>query len=186
MCERDAGVGQDGGMDCPQCGTELANGRCAVCGYHEGTGVASTTSPALAGWWRRVGATLTDDLILVVPTLLVAGLLGYAGSVAGVLAGVALQGLYMVALVSSSSGQTLGNRVAVTKVRDASTNLGVTRQQALRRWGFIAAYGVVGVVGGPITYLAAVVGLVDVLYPLFDARNQTLHDKFAGTIVVKA
>jgi uncharacterized RDD family membrane protein YckC len=28
--------------------------------------------------------------------------------------------------------------------------------------------------------------LADCLYPLYDQRNQTLHDKFAGTIVVVA
>ena len=134
-----------------------------------------------------MGATLTDDLILVLPTLLVAGLVGaVVGNVAGVLCGVALQGFYMVNLITSSSGQTLGNRIAASRVRDAHTYLPVTRTQALKRWGFIAVYGVVGIIGGPMAYVTALVGLVDVLYPLFDARKQTLHDKFAGTVVVKA
>ena len=165
----------------------MTDGRCAVCGYQDPTLSSFTTSAELAGWWRRVGATLTDDLILVLPTLLVAELVGsVAGNVAGGLCGFALQGLYMVNLIASSTGQTLGNRIAASRVRDARTNLTVTRQQALRRWGFIAAYGVIGLIGGPMTYVTALVGLVDVLYPLFDARNQTLHDKFAGTIVIKA
>jgi uncharacterized RDD family membrane protein YckC len=32
--------------------------------------------------------------------------------------------------------------------------------------------------------LAGLYALVDNLFPLFDARKQTLHDKFANTIVV--
>jgi uncharacterized RDD family membrane protein YckC len=36
----------------------------------------------------------------------------------------------------------------------------------------------------PILFYLAV--LIDCLYPLYDKRNQTLHDKFAGTIVVIA
>jgi uncharacterized RDD family membrane protein YckC len=28
--------------------------------------------------------------------------------------------------------------------------------------------------------------LTDCLFPLYDPRNQTLHDKFAGTLVVVA
>jgi uncharacterized RDD family membrane protein YckC len=31
-----------------------------------------------------------------------------------------------------------------------------------------------------------VIVLADVFYPLYDPRNQTLHDKFANTIVVVA
>jgi uncharacterized RDD family membrane protein YckC len=31
--------------------------------------------------------------------------------------------------------------------------------------------------------IVGAIGLVDFLYPLFNARKQTLHDLFAGTVV---
>ena len=37
-----------------------------------------------------------------------------------------------------------------------------------------------------LSIVEALIALVDNLYPLYDSRNQTLHDKFAGTIVVMA
>lgn len=144
-------------------------------------------SVQLAGWWRRVGATLTDELILFMPIYFVA-LLGGAlgGNLGAFIVGAALQGFYMVSLLSSPRGQTLGNRIAASRVRDALTGQSITRQQALRRWGFIAAYGALSLGGTSMSYLTLMVALFDVLLPLFDPRKQTLHDRFAGTIVVKA
>lgn len=144
------------------------------------------SSVQLAGWWRRVGATLTDELILIIPVYL-ATLVGGAvgGNLGAFVIGAALQGVYMVGLLSSPRGQTLGNRMAASQVRDALTGQSITRQQALRRWGFIAAYGALSLAGTSMSYVTLLIGLVDVLMPLFDSRKQTLHDKFAGTIVVK-
>jgi uncharacterized RDD family membrane protein YckC len=148
--------------------------------------VDADSQVVLAGWWRRVGATLADDLVLIIPTVLAADLGGaVAGNIGAVTAGVAVQGIYMVWLLSSQRGQTVGNRVAASRVRDALTGHTVSRQQAIRRWAFVAAYGVLGLMGGPLTITVGFIGLVDVLYPLFNPRKQTLHDKFAGTIVVK-
>lgn len=142
----------------------------------------------LAGWWRRVGATFADDLVLIIPTSFVVSLFTQAdGFYLGGLAGLVLEGLYMVKLLSIPRGQTIGNRVAATRVRDASTGKAITLLQAVKRWGFIAAYGVIGLVPGAASiYIVGVIALVDSLYPLFNPRKQTLHDKFAATIVVVA
>ncbi len=144
------------------------------------------SSVQLAGWWRRVGATLTDEVILIIPVYF-ATLVGgaVAGNLGAFVIGAALQGVYMVGLLSSPRGQTLGNRMAASQVRDALTGQSITRQQSLRRWGFIAAYGALSLAGTSMSYVTLLIGLVDVLMPLFDSRKQTLHDKFAGTIVVK-
>lgn len=176
-------------MYCSNCGSETTGTRCTVCGHDQGAFTVSDNSSGvvLAGWWRRVGATFVDDLILLIPTVIGANMVGvFAGNLGAVIAGVAIQGLYMVTLLSSNAGQTIGNRVAASRVRDALTGTAITRHQAIRRWGFVAAYGALSILGGPLTYAVAIIGLADVLYPLFNDRKQTLHDKFAGTIVVRA
>ena len=148
--------------------------------------VDDSSSPVvLAGWWRRVGATFSDGLILIIPTYFATLLVqAVAGALVAVLAGLAIEGVYMVYFLSSPSGQTIGNRVAATRVRDALTGHIITRQQAVKRWGLVALYGLLLPVGGVIMYVAFMAWLVDILYPLFSPRKQTLHDLYAGTIVV--
>lgn len=146
------------------------------------------TSLVLGSWWRRFGATFADGLVLILPLLIIESFFtSLAGELDGVLAGLVVQGLYMIKLTSSVRGQTIGNRVAHTRVRDASTGDQITNIQALKRWGFITVLTlpvISGVGAGFIVYL--VLALVDNLWPLFDKRNQTLHDKVAKTIVVVA
>lgn len=187
---------QDRSMNCLHCGTEVRGPYCAVCGeataFSPGPDVGGVL--ALAGWWRRVGATLVDDLILVVPSLVAfAAFSSVAGTVAGALASLFVQGLYMVFLLSARGGRTLGNRLVGTKVCDALTGTLLTRQQALKRWGLVALYSAPGLFApansslrsNPLV-LVSVLGMFDVLYPLFNARKQTWHDRFAGSIVVIA
>ena len=177
-------------MYCSNCGSPAEGSPCLVCGD---TGRATLphhpeTTAQLTGWWRRVAATLVDDLILLIPTLVVAAIVRtVAGVFVASLAAVAVEGVYMVKLLSAPAGQTFGNRAVHSRVCDALTGRPLSRQQALRRWGFVAVYGLIGVIGAfALGFLAAVIGLVDVLFPLFNARHQTLHDRFAGTIVVKS
>jgi len=160
------------GAFCPVCGTPV---------------VAPTSAVALSGWWRRVGATVVDNLLLFIPSSIAFLLVtDFAGRYVGALAALAIQGTYMVRFLASAKGQTIGNRVVDTAVRDALTGVAITTSQALRRWGFIALYGVLDITL-PTTYTAipTVIALIDCLFPLFDARKQTLHDKFAGTLVVR-
>ena len=165
---------------------------CTVCGRslapNAHGALDATSGLMLAGWWRRVGATFADDLILIIPTLVVASLFSQAnGAYLGALAGLVLEGLYMVRLLSGARGQTIGNRVAATRVRDAASGHAITLTQAFKRWGFIAAYSAIEIAASPTSaYVVTIIALVDNLYPLFDSRKQTLHDKFAGTIVVMA
>ena len=147
---------------------------------------AETGSPQLSGWWRRVGATIVDELILFVPMLVVLMLAGAAaGLTVGALAATAVGGLYSVKLLTSSKGQTIGNQAVSTCVRDATTGSVLTMKQALKRWGFVAAYSLFGLTGAHAgTVTVGVIGLVDCLFPLVSARKQTLHDLFASTIVL--
>ena len=168
------------GANCPVCGRTLP-------GNAHGQ-IDTTTGLMLAGWWRRVGATFGDDLILIIPTLVVASIFAQLdGNVVGALVALVLEGIYMVKLLSSARGQTIGNRVAATRVRSAGNGQAISLSQAFKRWGFIAVYSAIELASSPASiYIVALIALVDNLYPLYDARNQTLHDKFAGTIVVLA
>ena len=179
-------------MNCPHCDSPSKDNAtfCHVCGQALSASLplsAATSSPILAGWWRRVGATFADDLILIIPTLVVASIFeGIGGVYTGAVAGLMLQGFYMVWQISSRSGQTVGNRVAATKVIDALTGSRVSITQALKRWGFIAVYSSLEFTGTRgASVVVSLFGLIDVLWPLFDQRKQTLHDKFAGTLVVR-
>lgn len=179
-------------MYCSNCGSDMVEHSCPVCGRtlpaNAHGKIDVQTGLMLAGWWRRVGATVSDNMILLIPGLLVVSIFAELdGPIAGALAGLALESIYMIKLLSGARGQTVGNRVAATRVRDARTGHAITVTQACKRWGFIAAYSAIDLASSPAAfYLVVLIVLVDFLYPLIDPRNQTLHDKFAGTIVVIA
>ena len=130
-----------------------------------------------AGWWSRVGAYLIDVVILVVGLFVVAivgAALGHGVEIALVVLWLAAMLLgYWAYFEGSESGQTLGKRAVGIQVRDDSGG----------RASYGQAFGrnLVGRVIGALPF----VGLIDVLWPLWDKENQCLHDKAASTIVVR-
>jgi uncharacterized RDD family membrane protein YckC len=80
---------------------------------------------------------------------------------------------YYTLLHGSRRGQTIGNGLANTAVRTTDGGR-LTYSQAFGRtiMKFLAiAFWFVG-------------GVLDLTWPLWDRRRQTLHDKAAGTVVV--
>jgi uncharacterized RDD family membrane protein YckC len=150
--------------------------------------IDSITGLMLAGWWRRAGATFSDYLILLLPTLIVYSLFAQLdGYEIGAVVAVAAQGVYFVKFLTGARGQTMGNRVAASRVRDATSGRRITMAQAFKRWGFVGALFVLFLIPTIETQLIFfVVLVVDCLFPLWDPRNQTLHDKVASTLVVVA
>ncbi|MFI5036368.1 MAG: RDD family protein [Acidimicrobiales bacterium] len=177
-------------MYCPKCGTRIDGFPCPVCGATSTyDAVARAGAPIYAGWWSRVGATVLDNLILAVPSL-GAYLLGdaVASATVGVLLAVTVQAVYMILLLSHPSGQTIGNRLVGTRVRDARTGQAISRQQAARRWVLLGLYFGFQFVGSPrggLTATVSLLALVDVLFPLMNPKRQTWHDLLAGTVVVR-
>lgn len=173
-------------MVCTNCGSTIEDTVCVVCGVPaRDVDALDAVTPVLAGWGSRVGATVIDTIVLIAPTLVLVLLLGNR---LGDVAALATQGAYMVVLLTSPDGQTVGNRAMRTRVRDELTGYTITRRQALVRWAVIAIYGVLGTVpsAGPLFAASvSVVALTDCLYPFFNARNQTIHDRLARTIVVR-
>jgi len=175
-------------MFCANCGSTSDDNVCRVCGSPAlEAGSLDTVSPILAGWWSRVWATLIDSIIFVMPTLVFVLLLG---NILGEITAVGAQAVYMVILQIQPDGQTLGNRAAQTRVRDALTGQVISRGQAVVRWAVIAIYSVLATTSSTgldtLTGVVIVIALADCLYPLFNPRKQTIHDRVARTIVVRA
>jgi uncharacterized RDD family membrane protein YckC len=143
------------------------------------TAAAGATSHVeLAGWWIRVAAYLIDTLILFVG-LFVLLVVGAAINDALLVVLIILWVLatligYWTYFEGGESGQTPGKRAMGIRVRN----------EAGGPAGYGRAFGrnlVARVIG-----FFPLVGLVDVLWPLWDSRKQCLHDKAGSTIVVRA
>ena len=151
-----------------------------------------------AGWWRRVGATLIDGVVIAVlaGVLLWAlfagvsaslddGLGWYVGAFFAVLlcavcafvAAVA----YAVVMSARTNGHTLG-RIAfgIHVARTDGEPMGFKRafvREAVLKWGLFY------VLGGVLTL--GILPLIDFLWPLWDQGNGALHDFVVITRVIK-
>jgi uncharacterized RDD family membrane protein YckC len=144
----------------------------------------------LAGWWARVGATLLDTVFVFVLTgggITLGAVLAEATSdlvlIPFIAVGVGALLLYAPLLMRREgprNGQTWGKQIAgIRVVRDGDPPM--TLGPAFVR-EFLVKTLLFGWIGGSI-----VIGwLLDVLWPLWDAKNQALHDMIVATRVVKA
>ena len=140
----------------------------------------------LASWGRRLAALLVDGMILggiVLATLVSAGVpledinttILEGSSLALILIFILPKAIYDTAMIGSRN-QTFGKMALHIKVvdeADRATPIGYAR--AFTRWlstAFLWA-------------LFTVPGVLDHLWPLRDGRRQTLHDKFAHSVVVR-
>jgi len=147
----------------------------------------------LASWGSRVGATLIDWLILIVPMAVVVGLVvlvafsSDVGAVAlGVFSGVAyLVGVFLYAPVlmarsGSANGATWGKQiVGIRAVRDVGQPFDFG-SAVLRE--FVIKGLLFGTVGG---WFFGIPTLLDYLWPLWDDENRCLHDMVAKTHVIR-
>jgi uncharacterized RDD family membrane protein YckC len=179
-----------------------------------GTGSRPARDPALAEWWQRLLARLVDDLILVILTspVWILGLLpafrriqrlasqypdlsqpaaaqAFDNSVSQLMSGMVGTFLLIGAGIGVISfgydwlqhglwGQTIGKRIMGTKVVTADTRSPISGQAACGRAAVYALVPVVPSVGG-------LFALINESWLLWDRRRQCLHDKAAGTVVVK-
>jgi uncharacterized RDD family membrane protein YckC len=148
----------------------------------------------LASWGSRVGATLIDWLILLVPvvilTIIVVGIAAGSDTGAIVTGALGLLAYLIVALAYApvlmaregpNNGQTWGKQlVGIRVVRDTGEpmNFGWS---ALRE---IAVKGLL--VGIASSILPLIPWLLNYLWPLWDDTNRALHDIVCSTHVVRA
>jgi uncharacterized RDD family membrane protein YckC len=142
------------------------------------------TGAPLASWGRRAGGWFVDLLVYVVAfAASFAIALTTEDATGEVSAGASLLVFFVwflgptlyAWLMVGAWGQTLGKMaVGITVVRSADAE----RVSYLRSLGRAASTWLLGLLFFPI--------LLAYLWPLWDGRNQTLYDKMAGTIVVRA
>jgi len=144
----------------------------------------------LANYGLRLGGWLIDfvlvgivNFLILLPlhayhrTHLTNGTRGMAfhANASGVLIPAAIVLLYGMFLCGSSRGQTLGMMLVRVRVIDADSGGPIGMARALGRGAF--------------EYVAAFVlfipWVVDMLFPLWDQRLQTLHDKVTNAVVVR-
>jgi uncharacterized RDD family membrane protein YckC len=133
----------------------------------------NSTAGSLAGWWRRVGATVLDGLIVGIPTEIIFAVAGVSSVGRDGLEQVVLF-IYVLLLIGGTGARTVGNMAVGTRVVDAATG-------APPGYGKAAVRAVVALV----LNITVIGGILDALWPLWDARNQTIHDKAAGTLVLR-
>lgn len=95
------------------------------------------------------------------------------GALAG-LAAIIAAPFYFALMHGRPRGQTIGKR---------SVGIAVRRRGSLERLGYRRAFGRAFVT---LAFLVTYVWILDVLWPLWDERKQALHDKVAGSVVVRA
>jgi len=132
-------------------------------GYGYGYGPVAT----YAGFWRRAGALLLDELVIGVVGSLLARLSD--SSTIG-LVNLVLSVAYF-SIFEGSRGQTLGGMVANVRVVDADTGALIGIPRAIWR-------NLVRIVSGFVLALGY-------LWMLWDPRKQTWHDKAANSVVVR-
>ncbi len=138
----------------------------------------------LSGWWRRVGAYLIDQLVLLIPVTILAIIVGAVGttshwplSVLDLLETavvVTIEASYFAILNGVEEGQTVGNIATGIAVRDAQTGAIIGIGRSLLRW-----------VVRLLLYVFTLPGIISDLWPLWDAQHQTLADKTCGTVVIR-
>lgn len=171
-------------------------------------GATTPDGQPLAGWWHRVGARVIDGVVLAVVALALlpvlapgywSGLMDFTMSQSDPFAplpaelaakqlrwslGVGVLGLAYEIVMVAMIGGTLGKLATGLRIRlrDEPGKMG---------WGPAVLRGLVYPGVGVVSQLATVLGflaffpLLDVLWPLWDAKKQAIHDKVAKTNVVR-
>ncbi|MGH7746440.1 MAG: RDD family protein, partial [Candidatus Dormibacteria bacterium] len=136
--------------------------------YQQGVGRAGQLAP----WIYRVGASLIDGLILGV----IGGILAAASlTQVGVYLFEALLSMAYTVILLGMRGQTVGMMAVGTRCVDATTGSLIGFPRAAARWLIAEVLGVT-IIGG----------ILDILWPLWDPRKQTLHDKVVNSLVIFA
>jgi uncharacterized RDD family membrane protein YckC len=139
-----------------------------------------------ASWGRRLAAYLLDVLILVIPLVVIVvvavvladpeGEDDGAWAVVGFayLATLVLPFLYFTFFHGDPRGQTPGKRVLGIRVVSDETGHRIGYGRAFGRYAITFVFS--------IFFLPLV---LDYLWPLWDGKNQALHDKVVGSVVVR-
>ena len=131
----------------------------------------------LAAWGQRLGAIVIDEIFIFVVTYCAAVVFGLRHTFGGALLSLAMAAAYYAVLNGSEMGQTFGKRVLGIHVRDAASGGPIGADRAGLRYIVVGLFRIIPFFG--------LFTLLDGLWPLWDPRRQALHDKIAGSVVVR-
>ena len=142
-----------------------------------------------ASWGQRVGAEILDQVFVTVPLGIVLAIMDVPRGAASVVFGLVIF-LYSWVLDSEPGGQTWGKRLLHIRVVGDETADVITRSQGAARAGVVAGLTLLGnlSVGDQTSFAFTlnILALLDSLWPLWDRKSQTWHDKVARSVVVRA
>ncbi len=134
---------------------------------------------AYSSWGRRVGAYLLDSLVIFLPLVVLVGIFVAAdiwvGVVIAYIASLVVPFVYFTVMHGGESGATYGKRWLGIRVVSGETGDSIGYGRAFGRYAITVVFSIFFI---PL--------LLDYLWPLWDAKNQTLHDKLVGSVVVRA
>jgi len=185
---------------CENCGRELSDQAvaCPNCGHPRAAVAAAVgTQVAYADWWQRAVALLIDTVVIGVPSVVLIALVGLndfgnltttdtfgnqtlnASAVRHLALGALIAGAigiaYRTLLEGGARGQTIGKMAMRIAVKDLDDGGSIGYARAFGRW-------LVGYILWVIIYIP---GIIDLLFPLWDSKKQTLHDKAVRSVVVQ-
>jgi uncharacterized RDD family membrane protein YckC len=131
----------------------------------------------LAAWGQRFGAFVIDELFVFVITELAKFAVGLRHTFAGQVLALAMAIGYYAVLNGSEMGQTFGKRAMYIQARDLATGGRIDPQRAALRYVVVGLFRII-----PFFMLFTI---FDGLWALWDRNRQALHDKIAGTLVVR-
>ena len=160
---------------------------------------AGEETRAYASWGQRFAAVVVDGLITtILSAIAVAVVVALTGTFSDIAEGLeteteadddafviaylgwyfgwALLGAVYSTYFHGKSGQTPGKMMLAIRVRGDHRDGRIGYGRAFARW-FMA---------GLFWSLLTVPGVLDALWPLWDAKKQTWHDKIANSVVVRA
>jgi len=131
----------------------------------------------LARWSERLVAFVVDQLFVYIVAKLAVFALGLHHTFGARLLWFVIAVAYYAALNGSAAGQTFGKRVFGVAVRDSDVGDSIAPAGAALRYIVVGMYRIV--------LFFAVFTVLDGLWPLRERRRQALHDKIAGSVVVR-
>ena len=139
---------------------------------------------AHAGWWRRAGALVIDTIVVSVVFVAIVGAgfginaidedVGGGILILSIILAIVFPIFYAIYWTGKEPGQTVGKKALGIRVRHADEDRAIGYGPSAGRYFITVLFG--------IFYIPA---LLDYLWPLWDGRKQTLHDKVANSIVVR-
>lgn len=160
--------------------------------YQQQTGESNLFNQApvqYGGFWERFAAALIDGIILWIVGLVLNMIFGTQVSFSGVSEGNALYSQYLSYYTSSNSFINLGVGWLYSALMESSAKQATIGKMAMN-------LKVTNLSGGRISFLQAtgrhfgkilstLILFIGYLMMIWDSKKQTLHDKLAGTLVIK-